>query len=439
MHSLAIEAWINDLVDETANAFPTQILQPKRKHSAMASPERRSGVLIDPDVTPRPRAEEQQQQQHATNTDVSSFVATLRSNSVFSPSSPKKRRRTSPSKRYSTTASLAQLKRPIRVFNPADMTAELPEEDIGLYNELFAVSCKSAILPSGLKGIMGTAGVTKAGVLPFMWQPEDSGANDELLGREHAIMSDILHEAKDATNFNKGESAWNGHVHYPMLKLALSSFSSVKAETITNAQIVRDFQPGTHDGWATGSVSSSAASSQSSLVSDASSIEPVKTSVHKMVDYALLFLPDDDLQSRIDALLAQQKHPTINQTVYEALRTRPAPVFIETKASTGTVASSHVQLAIWTAAWQERLRALTTRPKIITVPVFQVYGNVWQVLFAVDNGHEMLLLDQSMRIGDTSTILGMYQLRAALAVVAKWVEKDFRAWISKFLSDVIIP
>ncbi|KAL6355074.1 hypothetical protein LRP88_11551 [Fusarium phalaenopsidis] len=243
----------------------------------MASPER-SGVLLDPDVTPRPRAEEQQQ--HATTTDVSSFVATLRSNSVFSPSSPKKRRRTSPSKRYPTTASLAQLKRPIRVFNPGDMTTELPKEDIGLYNELLAVSCKYAILPSGLRGIMGTAGITKAGILPFMWQPEDSGANDELLGREHATMVGILHEAKDATNFNKGESAWNGHVHYPMLKLALSSFSSVKAETITNAQIVKDFQPGTHGGWATRSVSSSAASSQSSLVSDASSIEPVKTSVH---------------------------------------------------------------------------------------------------------------------------------------------------------------
>ncbi|EEU34474.1 uncharacterized protein NECHADRAFT_55443 [Fusarium vanettenii 77-13-4] len=159
-----------------------------------------------------------------------------------------------------------------------------------------------------------------------------------------------------------------------------------------------------------------------------------------MVDYALLFLPDDDVQSRIDSLLVQQKHRTINQTVYEALRTRPAPVFIETKASTGTVASSHVQLAIWTAAWQERLRAITTRRKLITVPVFQVYGNVWQVLFAVDNGHEMVSLCQLSKIGDTSTILGMYQLRAALAVVAKWVENDFRDWISGFLSDAaMIP
>lgn len=380
MHSLAIEAWVNDLVAEAVDASPTQIPQRKRKHSAMASPERRPGVFVDLDLTPRPRSEDQQK--HAATTDVSSFVATLRSSNLFSPSLPKTKRQISPSKRYSTTASLAQLKRPIRVFNPEDITTELPEEDIGLYYELFAVSCKSAILPSGLKGIMGPAGVTKAGILPFMWQPEDSGVNDELLGREHATMADILHEAKDATNFNKGESVWNGHVHYPMLKLALSSFSSVKAETITNAQIVKDFHPGTHDGWLTGSVSSS----------DGSSIESVKTSVHKMVDYALLFLPDDDLQSRIDALLVQQKHRTINQTVYDALRTPPAPVFIETKASTGTVASSHVQLAIWTAAWQERLRAITTRRKLITVPVFQVYGNVWQVLFAVDNGREMVSL-----------------------------------------------
>ncbi|KAM5343903.1 hypothetical protein ACJ41O_012440 [Fusarium nematophilum] len=276
-----------------------------------------------------------------------------------------------------------------------------------------------------------------------MWQPEDleqTQTSDDTLEQEHSIMLDILHEAKDAANFNKGESAWNGQVHYPMLKLALSPFSSVRAETITNAQIVKDFRPGAQDSWM-GSASSSAASSRSSLVSDdqASSVEPSAVSVHKMVDFALTLLPDDTLKATIDEFLTQREHRMVNQTAYEALRTRPAPVFVETKISTGNVASSHVQLAIWTAAWHERLRAGNTGQRLIAIPVFQVYGSVWQVLFAVDNGNEMLLLDQSMRIGDTSTILGMYQLRAALAVVAKWIETDFRNWISRFLSSAINP
>ncbi|KAH7140499.1 hypothetical protein B0J13DRAFT_624379 [Dactylonectria estremocensis] len=417
------------------DADPSRLNEIKsyRNNFMSSPPKRQHGPAIDIDVTPRaaiPRSNEQIQ-----GTSFSSFVTTLR-NDASSPSpSPSKRRRQSPFKRRQTMASLAQLKRPIKLINPEEMITALPNDAHSLYYNLLAVSSKSAIVPSGLQKMMSSVAMLQ--ILPFMWQMDDhqqEQANEGTLAREYSDMLSILREAKDATQFNKGESAWNGQVHYPLLKLALSSFESVQAETITNAHIFKPFRPEDHDGWL-GSASSSAASSRSSLLSDDhASAEPATTSVHKMIDFALLLLPDEPLQAAIDNALDAQKCCTINQTTYEALRTRPAPVFVETKVSTGNLASSSVQLAVWTAAWHERFRAIRTDQQVITVPVIQVYGNVWQVLFAVDNRDELLLLDQSMRIGDTSTITGLYQLRAALAVIARWMDSDFRDWITKFLS-----
>lgn len=109
-----------------------------------------------------------------------------------------------------------------------------------------------------------------------------------------------------------------------------------------------------------------------------------------MIDFALLLLPDEPLQAAIDNALDVQKCCTTSQITNEALRTRLAPVFVETKVSTGNLASSSVQLAVWTAVWHERFRAIRTDQQVITIPIIQVYGNVWQVLFTVDNRDKLV-------------------------------------------------
>ncbi|KPM37983.1 hypothetical protein AK830_g8584 [Neonectria ditissima] len=439
MRRHVIEAWVDEVahlcfVPTTPSPSPSPSLLEDDDDAKKTARKRKRRCSSARDISQNGFMSSPSKRQHGLPLDVdtiprafTSFASSLRNDASPSPS---KRRRQSPSKRRQTMASLAQLKRPIKLVNPEDMITALPNDAHGLYYNLLAVSSKSAILPNALQKLMNPAVARQ--VLPFMWQTDDKPQEqDEVLARGYSDMLDILQEAKDATRYNKGESAWNGQVHYPLLKLALSSFASVKAETITNAHIFKPFRPEDHDGWG-GSASSSVASSQSSLGDDHGSVEP--TSVHKMIDFALLLLPDQPLQVAIDTVL-QQQYCTINQTTYEALRTRPAPVFVETKVSTGNMASSNVQLAVWTAAWHERLRAIRTDRRIITVPLIQVYGNVWQVLFAVDNGDDLLLLDESMRIGDTSTITGLYQLRAALAVIARWMDGDFRDWITKFLTD----
>ncbi|KAH6977770.1 hypothetical protein EDB82DRAFT_557157 [Fusarium venenatum] len=144
-----------------------------------------------------------------------------------------------------------------------------------------------------------------------------------------------------------------------------------------------------------------------------------------MVDFALVLIPDDTLEEKIKGFLKKQRYFTISHTMYDALSQHPTPVFIETKTSAGVVART----------WYQRLRAAKSTKDLIAVPIMQVHGNVWTVSFAVVNKNKILLLDQSVRIGDTATIIGIYQL-AILRVIGKWINTTFRTWLSDFLDGV---
>ncbi|GKU12050.1 methyltransferase type 11 [Fusarium langsethiae] len=442
MHQRAIEEWLDEVSNSGNCQIDEQQSTRKRKHqdidssgyliSPMSSPSKRpSTVPLDPEQTPR-SLNDIQNTQFRIN-DPSSFTADLTSRA--SSPSPSKRRRQSPSKRHTTTATLKQLDPPIHVINPPDIEAVLPQNAQPLYDELYLIINKSSIVPPNLKRIMSSEAIRRAKILQQMWQEDDDLECDQHLTQEYASILDILKEATEAGNMNEGESAWNAQVHYPLLKLALSPFSSIKARTITSAQIVKDFRPKSKDSGLGGAAESSAKSSRSSLLSSDTGIwtEPESSSVHRMVDFAIVLIPDEALQGTIDDFLSKQTHATINQTTYDALATRPAPVFIETKASNSMVSRSQVQLGIWTAAWFQRLRVAQSAKDPIAIPVIQVYGHVWHVLFAMDDKDKILILDQSIRIGDTATVVGIYQLIAALRAIGNWMNTTFQLWIGEFL------
>ncbi|RSL71723.1 hypothetical protein CEP53_001384 [Fusarium sp. AF-6] len=148
------------------------------------------------------------------------------------------------------------------------------------------------------------------------------------------------------------------------------------------------------------------------------------SSVHKMVDFALVLSPGSELQNLIRIFLSKQssKTSTINQTSFEPLRIRLAPTFIETKTASGNVDTANAQLGIW------------VEQSVITVPVIQVVGSVWTLLFVTDAGPEIHLLDGDFRIGDTSTIVGIYQLQAAMSALGVWVKETFEPWITSLLA-----
>ncbi|KAI6750618.1 hypothetical protein HG530_014514 [Fusarium avenaceum] len=299
MNKSAIQSWLNNISGtKTPHQSPQQPLKRNRNEadlpSSLISPMSSSPKRNAPDLDQTPQSLKGVQQQEF-----------LQRNLTFRPSpSPSKRRRASPSKRYTTTASL-------KLLDPRSI--------------------------------------------------------------------DILHEATEASTITKGESAWNAQVHHPILDLALKPIPAVKPETITNAQIIKEFRFISLDQtWS--SASSSAASSLTS-----GHISEQEASVYKMVDFALVPLPDSTL-----AFLDKADYSTMNHIMYDALSRRPAPAFIETKTSAGVVDKSHAQLGIWTAAWLMRLRAANSSQSAIGIPVIQVHGDVWTVMFAMDEGDKIV-------------------------------------------------
>ncbi|KAI3320960.1 hypothetical protein HD806DRAFT_524313 [Xylariaceae sp. AK1471] len=246
----------------------------------------------------------------------------------------------------------------------------------------------------------------------------------------HRRMMRLIDVSIESANMSRSEAACNIIVHYPVLQQfieALSLSSLIQVEPIMAAQIAPCFRP-------------TSVSSHSTTISQSSSL-----SAHKMVDFALVLRPDGQLQQLIAQFLARpDSDDTINQTLYPPLTTRPAPVFIETKGPGGTPEAANVQLSIWVAAWHERIHSImglrgtkSLTDRVITLPVIEVMSGVWHLLFAVDAESEIQLLDRDFRIGDTNSVVGMYQLQAALSSLARWIDIGFKPWITKLLSVVV--
>ncbi|RKK07109.1 hypothetical protein BFJ66_g16176 [Fusarium oxysporum f. sp. cepae] len=156
-----------------------------------------------------------------------------------------------------------------------------------------------------------------------------------------------------------------------------------------------------------------------------------------MVNFALALIPDETLQATIDKFFKTQWHNTLNQRAYTALASRPAPLFIETRTTSSTADRSKVQLGIWVAAWYQRLRdansaknptSIALMQYVLPPPVGKAYPDVMQTL-----------IDQAIRIVDTASIVGMYQLLTALRVIRKWADTEFCTCIGDFLANIEIP
>lgn len=75
--------------------------------------------------------------------------------------------------------------------------------------------------------------------------------------------------------------------------------------------------------------------------------------------------------------------------------------------------------------------------RIITLPIIQVINGTWTLMFAVDEQTEIHILDRDFRIGNSSTVFGMYQLQAALSAIIVWMEGEFKAWITRVLQRAL--
>lgn len=273
----------------------------------------------------------------------------------------------------------------------------------------------------------------------------------ELCVAELDTLRGIESAAKDCSERQCSEATWNERVHGPLLRHALAGFTGLRLDVVTTAQIATGAIPPTVGGG--GVVAQS-----------------------KMVDYAIsLWLNDgerpqlrqddggassavgrepagamsDDerlasaIYAAVDAQDKDQDHPvlSVNQTCYEPVRFAPIAVSIETKQPTGRD-DGKVQLAVWIAAWQYRMRRLLNdkgkgipeqeleQGRIVTLPLLLVTGHQWRLYFACDRGHRIEILE-SLLIGESDRLDRIYKIVASLRAIAGWVQGPYRSWIEE--------
>ncbi|KAH6973682.1 hypothetical protein BKA56DRAFT_592280 [Ilyonectria sp. MPI-CAGE-AT-0026] len=324
-----------------------------------------------------------------------------------------------------------------------DMESALPSDVQDLYDALIMAEHGEEILPPTLADVPG---MNLRDIRPHMWQQMDKAINTQstktgaqpsdcsVADKHHHRILGIVKLSNESFNMHRSEAAWNTMVHYPLL-YELTSFSSVRVEPITSAQIVPAFRP-SFSGQPYDDASSQTGSSFSAMGSVSgydSDVPPSRRNatklVHEMVNFALTLAPDEDLAALIETFTKSSPTGTVNQTAYYPLKSRPAPVFIKTITSAGNIEAAKVQLGVCIAAWHKSIRSIMRRggdeERIITVPIILVVNGAWTLMFAVDAQTEILILDRDFRIGSSNTIRGMYQLQAALSAIVVWIEGEF--------------
>ncbi|KAJ9634226.1 hypothetical protein H2199_009056 [Coniosporium tulheliwenetii] len=131
-------------------------------------------------------------------------------------------------------------------------------------------------------------------------------------------------------------------------------------------------------------------------------------------------------------LLQLKESQSINQTMYDSLRQRPIAISIETKTPNAPEEQAGVQLGVWVAAHFTRLRGLVDT-QMPTLPLLFVTGHDWHILFAASRTAGILDLYGKLRIGDTSSLLGINKLISALRRLAQWVTISFKGWLESYI------
>ncbi|KAM0229881.1 hypothetical protein ACHAP5_011519, partial [Fusarium lateritium] len=384
MHVDAIHAWLTTIEPTcTVPTANTDAVEKRKPSSSMSSPpkrQRHDSDSFDNDVTSR----------RPTNTiyrdtDTSSTAPT----SIFTEILALRPHLTQPpprslslSKQYKERSDLLRFDYPVRFMPVENIKAYLPPDAHGLYDALVSAEYCEAVLPLALKDV-----VDLPDTRPYMWNAVTD--NKDTATEKHCRFQKIVELSNESSQLRRSEAAWNSHVHMPLLtSLAESQSPAVAIEDITSARIVPRFRPTFTD-----SIPDEASSTGSySTNSNSNASRPTAKSVHKMVDFALVLRTHAPLAGMIEKL-TKFHDATINQTAYYPLKTRPAPVFIETKIASGNGETADVQLGIWIAAWHESMRSLIKRggldERVITVPLIQVTEARWTVIFAVDVGSEL--------------------------------------------------
>lgn len=304
----------------------------------------------------------------------------------------------------------------------------LPPDVHDLYGQLQDINDKERFIPGGIKESIKSI-IKRVKDNWFMDEDDTNGPNTLIaLTKELELLREIESEADQCKLSDCSEASWNMHVHIQVLKLAFSGHRTVRVEPALSAKIATPFVP--------------TANGKAAVVES------------KMVDFTLLLWlnrgrpqstphdpPPPEADSRLIAGIANKvwKQPGesrfINQSSYAPLQFAPIACNIETKTAT-SANQGKLQLSVWTAAWFNRMSELLPDNRIPTIPLIHVVGHEWLISFASFRRSHIEIAEE-LAIGDTRTLIGLYQLVASLRRLGDWIETTYRAWAEEvFVQNV---
>ncbi|KAI3571065.1 hypothetical protein IWW34DRAFT_640034 [Fusarium oxysporum f. sp. albedinis] len=202
------------------------------------------------------------------------------------------------------------------------------------------------------------------------------------------------------------ESAWNNLVHSPLLDLFVNDMYD------SEDQELLDFM----------SCTTTNIDSAYHRFPDAAS----------RVDYVLRFIPehDPDFQTPSDVMA-----PCFNWTSDRLLQQYPLAFSIETKRYGGNTAKGEQQMGIWHAAQWEFLisrAGAEATSKLDFLPGVVVQGHIWSLVMTTRSQATTTVLC-SVEFGNTSSVIGVFQVMSGLRRVRKWSLDVLWPWYKEHL------
>lgn len=215
--------------------------------------------------------------------------------------------------------------------------------------------------------------------------------------------------ARQSYTINASEAHWNGAVHHPLIALALDSGgwadNGVMVVNVTAARIAEKRHLPAQ-----------------ALIK--------KTNPSKLVDYVLAI---DGLDEKIYHRLRESLAFSINHSDAAYLQYKPSSVSIETKRANISEDDAKLQLGTWVHAHYAKLADLVRGPAdtpMPSLPLLMVQGHEWRLMIAEKSG-PMIYIHGDVSIGDTKSVLGIYQIIGVFWSLARWTKEVYQPWFVK--------
>lgn len=130
---------------------------------------------------------------------------------------------------------------------------------------------------------------------------------------------------------------------------------------------------------------------------------------------------------------------SINQTDAEYVRFRPIALSIETKRAAIEEDKANKQLGTWVFAHFAKLQQLVdegmdSNPPFL--PLIMIQGHSWMFQLAEMTSAMEIVICKDQPLGHTRSIIGVYQLLAAVQRLAKWIDEKYRVWFESRVLDL---